>query len=121
MIEPVQTRDEPARQQATGTAKDEGGILAALLQVAADAAQTLEGVAGGIAQALAGIGEFYAATVLAEQGDAQLFLQHPYLAAHRAVGNVQLFRGTADALQPGGSFEGTQGIQRGKVSAHDDM
>ncbi|MDT4872566.1 hypothetical protein FQZ97_1077560 [compost metagenome] len=117
-IEPIQPRDKPARQQATGTAEDERGILAALLQVGADTAQALERIAGGIPQALAGIREFYAPPILAEQRDPQLLLQQPHLPAYRAVGHVQLVGRTADALQPRGGFESAQGIQRGQVSAH---
>ncbi|MDT4861156.1 hypothetical protein FQZ97_957500 [compost metagenome] len=97
-VEPVQARDEPACQQAARAAEDEGCILAALLQVGIHAAQALEDVAGGIPQALAGIGEFYATAVLAEQGDAQRFLEQPHLAAHRTVSDVEFLGRTADAL-----------------------
>ncbi|MNG04325.1 hypothetical protein D3C84_874490 [compost metagenome] len=48
-LQPAQPRDEPACQQATGTAEDERRIGAALAQFGAHPAQTLERVAAGIA------------------------------------------------------------------------
>jgi hypothetical protein len=40
----------------------------------------------------------------AEQGLAQVVLQHADLMADRGLGDVQLFRGAGKALQPGSSF-----------------
>lgn len=65
-VEPVQPRDEPARQQAAGYAEDERGLGGLPAQLGTDATQSLERIAAGVTQANAGIGEFYAASILAE-------------------------------------------------------
>ncbi|MCY1300057.1 hypothetical protein D9M70_496150 [compost metagenome] len=119
-VEAVQARDEPARQQAAGTAEHERRVGAALLEFAADRAQARERLAAGIAQAQPGIGEFYAASVLAEQAQPEVLLKRADLPAHRAVGDVQLLGGLADAEQPGRRLEGAQGVQRGEFVGHGD-
>jgi hypothetical protein len=89
-----------------------------LRQFGANTAQALERLAAGVAQSCAGICEFQAASFLDEQADAQVLFQHFELTADGTVGHVQLFGGLTDAVQPGGGFERTQGVQRGKVVAH---
>ena len=69
-VEAVQPRDEPARQEAAGATEHERRLGRVPLQLGAGAAQPLEGLAGGLAQTLAGIGEFYAAPLFDEQGQA---------------------------------------------------
>jgi len=117
-VEAIQPRNEPARQQAARAGQHEGRIFALPAQVGTGTAQTLEGIEGRIAQAQAGIGEFYATPLLDEQGQAKLFLQRTYLPAHGAMGYAQLLRSLADTLQAGSGLEGAQGIQRGQFSAH---
>ncbi|MCY1240582.1 hypothetical protein D3C73_1132710 [compost metagenome] len=50
-IEPPQSRDKPARQQASRATEYERGVGRALCEFCADAAQALEGFAAGVTQA----------------------------------------------------------------------
>ncbi len=117
-VELVQPRDEPARQQAAGYAEDERGLGGLPAQLGTDATQSLERIAAGVTQANAGIGEFYAASILAEQGHPEIVLEQPHLPAHGAMCNVQFLGRQADAVQPGSGFESAQGIQGREVAAH---
>jgi len=71
-----------------------------------------------IAQTHAGICEFEAAPFLDEQADPQMFFQHFKLAAHGAMGDVQLLSRLAHAVEAGRGFEGAQGVKGREVSAH---
>ena len=51
------------------------------------------------------------AVAAAEQRQAQMLLQRLHLAADRRLGDVQLVRGTADALVARRRLEGAQGIE----------
>lgn len=110
-IQPAQARNQPTRQQAAGTTEDERRIGAALSELGTNIPQPLEGLTAGVPQANPGICEFNATSILAEKAQPQVFLKHLQLPADRTVGDMQLLGGLADAVQPGGGFEGPQGIQ----------
>jgi len=67
---------------------------------------------------LAGIGEFYAAPFLDEQSQTEGLLELLQLAADRPVGDVQLTCRFAETAQAGSCLEGTQGVERWKIAAH---
>ncbi len=117
-VEPVQPRDEPARQQAAGATEHERRLGGLPLQLGAGAAQALEGVAGDIAQADTGIGEFYAASFLDQQGQPKLRFQLPNLPTDGAMGDMQLGGRLLQAAETRHGLEGAQGIERGKAGVH---
>ncbi len=117
-IEPIQPRDEPARQQAAGATEHERRLAGLPLQLDAGTAQALEGLAGGVTQTHARIGEFYAAPFLDEQGQTEGFVELLQLPADGPVGDVQLACGFAYATQAGSRLEGTQGIERWQIAGH---
>src|SRR5450830_5272 len=84
-------------------------IGAALGDFCAHVAQALERLGTRIAQTHSGICEFEAASFLDEQADTQMFFQHFKLAAHGAMGYVQLLSRLAHAVEAGRGFECAQG------------
>ncbi|MNI74365.1 hypothetical protein D3C73_1304470 [compost metagenome] len=117
-LQPPQPRDEPARQQAARAAQHEWRLADIPAEFGADTAQPVERFTTGITQPDAGICEFDATPVLDEQGHAQVFLQHLDLPAHGAMSYMQRLGSLADAIEPGGGFEGPQGVQGRKVVGH---
>ncbi|MNJ58004.1 hypothetical protein D3C77_536160 [compost metagenome] len=115
-LEPAQSRDKPARQQAAGATEDKRRIGAALADFCTNPAQALKSIAAGIAQAHAGICEFKAASFFDEQRHAKMLFKHLQLAAHCAMSNMQLLGCLADTVEPGGGFKGPKGIERGQFS-----
>ncbi|MNP75178.1 hypothetical protein D3C76_1721890 [compost metagenome] len=47
-----------------------------------------------------------------------MLLKHLDLSTHGAMSHVQHFGGLTDAVEPGGCFEGPQGIERRQILAH---
>ena len=118
LVEPVQARDKPARQQAARAAEDERAVLDLALEVDADATQAGKGLGRRVTQTHTRICEFKATPFQGEQGNPQVLLQPAYLPTDSAVGHVQFVCRQADAAQAGGDFKGAQGIKRRKVVAH---
>src|SRR5450830_5273 len=101
----AQAWNKPACQQTARTAEDERCIGAALGDFCAHVAQALERLGTRIAQTHSGICEFEAASFLDEQADTQMFFQHFKLAAHGAMGYVQLLSRLAHAVEARRGFE----------------
>ena len=105
-VESVQTRDKPARQQATRAGQDKRRVGLPLLQLGTGAAQAVEQFGADIAQANAGICEFKATTFLAEQRYTEVLFQAAHLAADRAMSDMQFVGCLADAVQARRCFKG---------------
>ena len=117
--QPVQPRDDPARQHAARTAQHQRRLLRPAAQLRPGCTQWVEGRRRRAVQAVAEWRQCHPAALADEQRGAQGVFQRPQLPADRAVGDVQLGRGAADALQPGHSLECAQSVQRRQILGHD--
>lgn len=104
--------NQPAGQQAAGAAQHERCLRTALTQAGPHRAQLFKRGVGAVAQLGAGIGQYQPAALAYEKRSAQGFVQYTQLPAHGAMGDVQLFGGTADAAQARHRFERPQCVQR---------
>lgn len=110
--------DKPTRQQAPRAAQHKWRLADIAAEFCTHAAQPVEGLTAGIAQTHTGICEFDATPVLDEKRHPQVLLQHLDLPTDSAMGNMQRFSRLADAVKPGGSLEGAQGIQGREIVGH---
>ncbi|MNW00735.1 hypothetical protein D3C71_1962690 [compost metagenome] len=82
-----------------------------MLQTLHGAFQLLEDRLGGAMQGAAGRGEENGPVAAFEQFHAKAFFQQAYLAADRAVSDVQVLGGAHEALGLGGNVEVAEGVE----------
>jgi hypothetical protein len=118
LLQPRKSRNDPARQDAGRASQHQCAAALLLPHAATGVAQPYEGVAGGFGQMQAGAGRHQTAAFAPEQRAAQCFFQRAQMATDRAVGDVQLVGGAADAVQSRDRLKGPQRVQRGQGSRH---